>query len=123
MTMTFSGPMMPDMEQYLDLHHGEASGPVVPMTCTWSADRETVRCAPSQPLESRSTYTIHVGGGMMDADDHVGDLQTHMTGNGGEWFMPTMMGGIHDGMPMSGMGPGWKGTNGSYGLLFPFTTG
>jgi hypothetical protein len=37
--------------------------------------------------------------------------------------MPTMMGGMHAGMPMSGLGTGWKGTNGSYGMLFPFMTG
>jgi hypothetical protein len=33
------------------------------------------------------------------------------------------MGGMHAGVPMSGMGLGWKGVNGSFGMLFPFTTG
>lgn len=122
-TMTFSGPMMAGMEQYLDLHLGDASGPLVPMACTWSSGRETLTCVPSQSLAPNTTYTIHMGGGLMDADDHPVDMQTHMAANGGEWFMPTMMGGMHAGMPMSGMGPGWKGMNGSYGMLFPFTTG
>ncbi len=120
--MTFSGPMMPGMEQYLDLHHGDAAGPLVPITCAWSADRMTVTCAASEPLDRNTTYTIHAGAGMMDADDHPVDLPTHMAGNG-EWFMPTMMGGMHAGMPMSGMGSGWRGANGSFGMLFPFTTG
>ena len=121
--MTFSGPMMSGMEQYLDLHHGDAAGQLVPITCAWSADRMTMTCAASQPLDPNTTYTIHMGAGMRDADDHPVDLPTHMAGNGGEWFMPTMMGSMHAGMPMSGMGAGWSGANGSFGMLFPFTTG
>jgi hypothetical protein len=31
-----------------------------------------------------------VMGTMMDADDRPLDLQSHMAGNGGEWFMPMM---------------------------------
>jgi hypothetical protein len=34
-----------------------------------------------------------------------------------------MMGGMHAGAPMSGMGAGWQGANGSYGMVFTFTTG
>jgi hypothetical protein len=120
--MTFSGPMQSGMEQYLDLHHGDASGPTVPIDCAWSSDRHTVTCTPSQPLQPHTTYTMHMGGRMMDADGHPVDMQDHQTANGGEWLMPTMMGGMHAGMPMGGMGAGWKGTNGSYGMLFPFTT-
>jgi len=122
-TITFSSPMMTGMEQYLDFHLGDAAGPLVPIMCSWSADRETVTCTPSQPLAPNTRYTIHMGGGMMDADDHPVDLRAHMAGSGGEWFMPTMMHGIHGGTPVSGMGPGWRGMNGSYGMLFSFTTG
>jgi hypothetical protein len=32
-----------------------------------------------------------------------------MAGNGGEWLMPAMMGGMHAGVPMSGMDWGGKG--------------
>lgn len=121
--MTFSEPMMSGMDQYLDLHHGDAAGPLVPVTCVWSADRTTVTCAPSQPLDPNTTYTIHIGAGMMDAGDHPVGLQSHMAGNGGEWFMPMMMGDMHAGMPVNGMASGWKGANGSFGMLFSFTTG
>jgi len=123
MSLTFSGPMQTGMEQYLDLHRGDASGPLVPITCTWSTDRQTVTCLPAQPLEPNTAYTFHMGGGMMDAHGHAIDMQTHMGQDGGQWLMPGMMGGSHAGMPMSGMGNGWKGSNGSYGMLFPFTTG
>ncbi|HJR16220.1 MAG TPA: hypothetical protein VJ808_05140 [Gemmatimonadales bacterium] len=46
-----------------------------------------------------------------------------MAGDGGEWLMPAMMGGMHAGVPMSGIRSGWKGTNASFGMLFSFTTG
>jgi hypothetical protein len=51
MVMTFSHPMKTGMEQYLDLHHGDASGPLVSIACAWSADRLTVTCVPGQPLQ------------------------------------------------------------------------
>ena len=34
-----------------------------------------------------------------------------------------VMGGMHAAMPMGGMGAGWKAANGSYGMVFTFTTG
>jgi hypothetical protein len=33
-----------------------------------------------------------------------------------------MMGGVHAGQPMGTMGSGWMGANGSYGMMFTFTT-
>jgi len=123
MTLGFSGPMAAGMEQYIDLHRGTAADPLVPITCTWSADRRTASCLPAQPLSPNTAYTLHVGGGMMDGSDHPVDLQTHMGANGGQWYMPGMMGGTHAGMPMNGMAANWRGSNGDYGMLFPFTTG
>jgi hypothetical protein len=122
MVMTFSRPMMAGMEQYVDLHQGDASGPLVAITCTWSADRLTLTCVPGQSLQANAPYTLHMGGGMMDADDHPVDMG-HQSQTGGQWLMPGMMGGMHGGAPMSGMGAGWKGANGSYGMVFTFTTG
>jgi hypothetical protein len=123
MVMTFSRPMMAGMEQYVDLHEGDASGPLVAITCTWSADRRTVTCSPGQPLPPNAPYTLHVGGDMMDADDHPVDMTQHQSQTGGQWLMPGMMGGMHAGAPMSGMGAAWRGANGSYGMVFTFTTG
>jgi hypothetical protein len=36
--------------------------------------------------------------------------------------MSGMMGGQHAGQPMSMMGGDWQGSNGSYGMMFAFTT-
>jgi Big-like domain-containing protein len=123
MVMTFSHSMAAGMEQYLDLHQGDAGGPLVPIACTWSADRTTVTCVPGQPLQAHAPYTFHAGGGMMDSDDHLIDMGQHQAQTGGQWLMSGMMGGMHAGAPMSGMGPGWKAANGSYGMVFTFTTG
>jgi len=43
-------------------------------------------------------------------------------GMGEQWLMPGMMGGTHAGASMGMMGSGWRGSNGSYGMAFPFTT-
>ena len=123
LVMTFSQPMMAGMEQYLDLHQGDASDPVVAIDCAWSSDRLTVTCVPVQPLQPNAQYTFHAGGGMMDADDHPIDMDQHAPQTGGQWLMPGMMGGVHAGAPMSGMGAGWQTANGAYGMIFTFTTG
>jgi len=66
-------------------------------------------------LKPRTRYTLHIGGGMMDADDHPVDLGLMGPQMGGQWAM----GASHHG-PM--MGNGWRGSNGSYGMSFSFTT-
>jgi Bacterial Ig-like domain len=123
LVMTFDHTMMVGMEHYLDLHRGDASAPIEPIGCTWSSDRLTATCQPAEPLQRNSQYTFHAGGGMMDANDLPIDIGPHGTPMGGQWLMPGMMGGMHAGMPMSGMGAGWKAANGSYGMVFTFTTG
>jgi hypothetical protein len=42
--ITFSHAMPAGIEQYVALHQGALDGPVVPMTCGWSADRATLTC-------------------------------------------------------------------------------
>ena len=107
-SMTFGQPMMAGMEQYVDLHDGDITGPTVPMTCGWNQAETTLTCAPTQSLDSLTTYTMHLGAGMTDAMGHRMSL-ADWTGRGGQWATGTMMGG------------GW--TDGShYGMLFPFTT-
>ena len=100
LVMTFDHPMMVGAEQYLDLHRGDASGPLEPIGCTWSSDRLTVTCQPAQPtqpLQHNAQYTFHAGGGMMDADDHPIDIGPHGTQMGGQWLMPGMMSGMPGG--------------------------
>jgi hypothetical protein len=128
----FNGAMMPGMEQYVDVHRGDVTGPTHPMTCSWSGDYSTLTCIPSSPLDPRSWYTLHMGGGVMGANGapihmnpgtwmggwaQVGTSMGPGMMNGG-W----MMGQTHAGDPWTMMGSGWHNANGSYGMVFPFQT-
>ena len=119
-TLTFGQPMMAGMEQYMDLHQGGIGGPAVPMSCGWSPDFTTLTCTPTNPLAAGTQFTIHVGAGMTDAQNHMMDMDEWST-MGGQWATSGMMGGTHAGQPLGMMGAGWK--HGSYyGMLFTFTT-
>ena len=122
MTMRFSGRMGAGMERYVDLHDGTSAGPVHPMICTWTADRATLACTPTSPLAPHTMYTLHIGAGMVSASGGPVSMSPGTT-MGGQWLMVAMMGGLHAGQPMSMMGGGWRGANGSYGMVFTFTTG
>ena len=123
--ITFSHAMASGMEIYVSLHKGDVTGPTVPGIMTWSADRMMLTFTPDAPMDSAAVYTLHIGGGMRDADGHPID----MTANGmmgGQWATGTMMtgGGMMGGGVMGGpeMGPGWMGGNGMYGMVYTFTT-
>jgi len=119
-TLTFGQPMMAGMEQYMDLHQGGVAGPTVPMSCAWNTDGTVLTCTPINPLAAGTQYTIHVGGGMTDAQGHMMDMDNWTT-MGGQWATGGMMGGTHAGQPIGMMGSGWM--HGSYyGMLFTFTT-
>jgi len=119
--MRFNHGMAAGMEKNTDLHEGDTGGPVVPWSCAWSSDRATLTCQPATPLKPQTRYTIHMGDGMMDSDDHPVGMDPGLM-MGGQWLMPGMMGGMHAGEPMPMMGTGWVGSNGSYGMVFSFTT-
>ncbi len=119
----WGAPMRVGMEQYVDLHMGDLSGPVVPMGCAWSANQTTLVCTPSSPLQPGTQYTIHVGGGMVDANGQVIDMDTYGAGLGGQWVQGGMMGAGHGGTAWGMMGAGWHDSNGAYGMAFTFTTG
>lgn len=116
MTMRFSGPMAQNMEHYIALHEGTMSAPVVPGRWNWSADRRTLSFAPDTPLRSHTTYVIHMGGGMQGASGMPMDYAP-CAALGGRSVVGAMMGGA-TGM----MGPGWKGADGGYGMMFTYTT-
>jgi hypothetical protein len=121
-TFRFSGAMGTGMEQYMDLHMGDLSGAEMPMSCAWSGDRTLVTCTPASPLASRTTYALHLGGGMMSAGGMAVDYTTYGPGMGGQWIMGGMLTGTHGGMGWGMMGSGWRNANGSYGMAFTFTT-
>ena len=121
-TFRFSGAMGAGMEQYVDLHMGDLSGAEVAMTCAFSTDRTLLTCMPGSPLASRTTYAVHLGGGMMSAGGTPLDYTTYGPGMGGQWIMGGMMTSSHGGMGWGMMGNGWRNANGSYGMVFSFTT-
>ena len=92
----------------------------------WSrtADGLGLRFTPTQPLRSSTLYTIHVGGGLTDANGAVIDLDLSGPALGGTWVTRDMvMGMTAMGMGASHSGPEWLSPNGMYGLVFAFTTG
>ncbi len=119
----FSAAMGAGMEQYVDLHVGGLSGPEVPMSCAWSADHTALTCTPGSPLTPRTSYAIHLGGGMTNASGLPIDYTTYGPAMGGQSIMGSMMTGSHGGMGWGMMGGGWRNANGSYGMVFTFTTG
>jgi len=64
----------------------------------------------------------HIGGAMMDANSHPVDMDQFGMQMGGQWATQGMMGATHSGMPWSMMGFGWRHQNGSYGMVFTFST-
>ena len=117
MTMRFSGAMGRGMESYVLMHEGTLTGPVVTGRWAWSADRRTLTFTADAPLRARTTYLIHMGGGMRAADGALLDYGS-CAGLGGQSVSAGMMAGGGSGM----MGSGWQGSDGGYGMIFTFTT-
>lgn len=119
--ITFDYPMQLGMEQYAALHEGDGRGPVVPGVWMWSDDRTTLTFTPTSPLASQTAYTLHLGGGMRAMDGGFVDYGPCVQQYGGQWATGEMMGGgmMGDG---SMMGSGWRHPNGTYGMVFAFTT-
>jgi len=122
LTFTFSRPMLAGMEQYLDLHQGGVGGPIVPMACSWDTGHTTLTCIPAMPLSPATQYTVHMGGGMSDANGRKMTMENWTT-MGGQWATGGMMGGTHAGQPVGMMAPDWRHGPGDYGMLFVFSTG
>lgn len=125
--ITFDHAMPMAMQGYVTLHRGNVTDSLVGCVPSWSTDSLTLTMTPMAMMHSGTAYTIHVGGGMMDAmGDSVG-LAMHGTGMGGQWATGSMMNGtgmMGGGGPMASqeMGTGWNGGNGAYGMVFAFTT-
>lgn len=117
--VAFDGAMGTGMEQYMDLHRGDMSSPMHPMTCTWSTDRTTAICVPNGPMDAQTQYAMHLGGGLRGVNG-MPAVMTRGSMMGGESLNGGMM---HSGQSMSMMGKHWKGPDGSYGMMFRFRTG
>jgi len=122
-TLRFGAAMAVGMEDFMDLHVGDLSGGTIPMSCAWSGDRTVLNCTPTVPLQSHTTYWIHLGGGWMTQAGQPVDYSQYGPMMGGQWIQGTMMGsGFHAGAPWGMMTGYWRNTNGAYGLAFSFTT-
>lgn len=119
--VTFSQPMQFGMEQYAALHEGDVSGPVVAGTWAWSDERTVLTFTPVQPLKAQTQYALHLGGGMRATDGGFVDYGPCAAQYEGQWATQGMMGGeMMGGGNM--MGSGWRHPNGTYGMVFTFTT-
>lgn len=116
----FSHPMRMGMEQYAALHEGDVTGPVVPGAWSWSSGGQRLTFTPSVPLEPQTQYALHLGGGMLDAIGNLLNYDHCTSQHGGQWATRSMMGGSMMGGSM--MGTGWQHANGTYGMVFVFTT-
>lgn len=127
--VNFSQAMMQGMEMYVVLHEGSVTGAAVAGTPTWSADRKTLTFTPATPLKPGSLYVLHLAPTMMAAGGEQVD-HSACTALGGQNVTTTMMGGATTGGGIMGggamgsgmMGSGWQMANGSYGMIFSFTT-
>jgi len=120
LVVTFSHPMRSGMEQYTALHEGDVTGPVVAGAWVWSAERTILTFTPVQPLKAQTQYTLHLGGGMRANDGGFVDYGPCVQQEGGQWATREMMSGGMMGGNM--MGSGWRHPNGTYGMVFTFTT-
>ncbi len=135
LVIEFSHPMMQGMEEFADVHEGDVEGPLVEGAWSWNDTFTTLTFTPAAPLKNQTRYVIHIGGGMTDGNGRHINYGTHGTGMGGQWMTQQMhQGGLHGygggmgggGGGMGGgigMGAGWTHPmNGSYGMIFTFTT-
>lgn len=129
----FSHAMQAGMEEYADVHEGDVEGPLVEGAWSWNQDLTELTFTPSTPLKPQTQYVVHIGGGMLDEDGNPINYGQHGLGMGGQWMTQQMhqggrhgygQGGMGGGMGGgTGMGAGWTHpTNGSYGMIFTFTT-
>lgn len=119
----FSHAMRMGMEQYAALHQGDVTGPVIQGAWSGSTDGRALTFTPAAPLRSGTRYTLHLGGGMLDADGDLLDYDHCAREHGGQWATQSMMGGSMMGGTWNMMGDGWQHPNGTYGMVFVFTTG
>ena len=115
-SFAFNGAMMPGMENYVDLHRGDITGPVHPMSCVWSLDFATLTCTPRTLLGRGTRYTLHLGGGVRGANGTSISMDPGACGC--TWVEPGRPGGqgmdpahtrgeTHGGHAWTTMDPGW----------------
>lgn len=123
--VAFDHALMPAMVEYAALHEGGLDGSEVEGAWTLTDGGTVLQFTPAGALKPATSYTIHMGGGM--EGDHGEPMNFEMHGSahmGGQWATGSMMSGGMTGMGGSHphMGDGWSHTNGTFGMVFTFTT-
>ena len=122
--LRFSHAMMSDMEMLVVLHEGSVTGAVVTTTATWSADRTTLTLMPQASLKGATKYVVHLSPSLKDTASRMinlspGSMMGGQNVSGGMMGSTSMMNGQW-GQGM--MGNGWQAANGTFGMIFTFTT-
>lgn len=125
--ITFNHTMMPGIESLVILHEGAVSGPAVSGVATWSSDRRVLTFIPAAPLKSRTTYVLHLSPSLRSATGQRINLAA-CARLGGRTVTNGMLGVGPRGGMMNGawgpgmMGDGWRAADGTFGMIFTFTT-
>lgn len=121
----FSAPMPDSATLYMDLHASGYGGATVAGEWSWDEDRRIATFTPTEALQPATQYVVHVGGGLVDGTGEPVDYQ-HCLGTGGSWAGGGQTGGHHSGgghhSASQHSGDGWQHQNGTYGVMFSFTT-
>jgi hypothetical protein len=117
--LEFQHEMQDGMEQLCVLYRGGLDGEEVPGNWEWSEEHHVLRFTPHHPLHHDAEYTLHVGGGMIDAHGHTMNFDEHGHDMGGHWIDDDML-SHHD--DHGHMHDGWQHHDGHYGMAFPFRT-
>lgn len=122
--LRFNHAMMPGMELLVVLHEGSVTGAVVAATATWSTDRTMLTLRPQVPMKRATTHVVHLSPSLQDTAGRMINMAPAAM-MGGQTVTASMMG---SGSMMNGqwgpdmMGAGWQASNGTFGMMFTFTT-
>ena len=124
--ITFNMPMMSGMESLVVLHEGSVTGAQVTGAASWSADRRVLTITPATSLKAKMTYVMHLSPSLTGTNGRMIDL-AQCTKIGGQSVSANMMGAGTAGMMNGAWGPGmmggaWQATDGTFGMVFSFTT-
>lgn len=123
--LRFNHAMMTGMEMLVVLHEGSINGAAVTTTATWSPDRTTLTLKPQGPMKHATTYVVHLSPSLQDTAGHMINMAPGAM-MGGQMVSAGMMGGgaMMGGQMVSAgmMGTGWRAADGTFGMIFAFTT-
>lgn len=121
--VTFNHAMHDHATDYMAVHEGDVTGPEVMGSWMMEENATVMRFVLDAGLKEGTRYSVHIGGGLEDAEGHGVDLEAHGMSMGGMWAAESMMTGGMMGGQHPHMGTGWRHPeNGTYGMVFSFTT-